>query len=202
MIALDLPWLEIAILLALLGAVGVNRVRDPQRAARMGTALTGTAFLCTLLAWAAFALGVTHASTEASSAPDALPTAGRRTVPPSWIASRPARGRGGTPPLPDRLGSAADQDPACSFSWSLFSEAIRLATFSCQEPWLLIGLLAANTVPPLVELLNRGASPRPCTSCTRVCSSACSSWDGRSSIPAATTPCCRIGPRPVCWRRY
>ena len=36
MIALDLPWLEIAILLALLGAVGVNRVRDPQRAARWG----------------------------------------------------------------------------------------------------------------------------------------------------------------------
>ena len=87
-----------------------------------------------------------------------------------------------------------------SFSWSLFSEAIRLATFSCQEPWLLIGLLAASTVPPLVELLNRGPSPRVYV-LHMVCSSACSSWDGRSSIPAATTPCCRLGPRPVCWRR-
>src|SRR5208283_2192160 len=47
-----------------------------------------------------------------------------------------------------------------SFSWSLFSEATRLAIFSCQEPWLLIGLVAANAVPPLIELLNRGASPR------------------------------------------
>src|SRR5262249_26572655 len=47
-----------------------------------------------------------------------------------------------------------------SFSWSLFSEAIRLATFSCQEPWVLIGLPAANAVPPLIELLNRGESPR------------------------------------------
>src|SRR5262249_27654989 len=47
-----------------------------------------------------------------------------------------------------------------SFSWSLFSEAIRLAAFSCQEPWVLIGLLAANAVPPLLELLNRGESPR------------------------------------------
>src|SRR5262249_53147789 len=41
-------------------------------------------------------------------------------------------------------------------SWSLTSEAIRLATFGCTEPWLLIGLLAACTVPPYVELRNRG----------------------------------------------
>ena len=62
MTALHLPWLEIAILLALLGAVGVSHVRDPQRVARLGTAFTGVTFLCTVLAWAAFALGVTPAS--------------------------------------------------------------------------------------------------------------------------------------------
>ena len=44
-----------------------------------------------------------------------------------------------------------------SFSWSLAAEAIRLATFSCKEPWLLIGLLAVSTVPPYVEL----RQPRP-----------------------------------------
>ena len=42
-----------------------------------------------------------------------------------------------------------------SFSWSLAAEAIRLATFSCKEPWVLIGLLAVSTVPPYVELRNR-----------------------------------------------
>ena len=42
-----------------------------------------------------------------------------------------------------------------SFSWSLAAEAIRLATFSCKEPWILIGLLAVSTVPPYVELRNR-----------------------------------------------
>jgi hypothetical protein len=33
-----------------------------------------------------------------------------------------------------------------SLSWSLASEAIRVATFATREPWLLIGLLAAGTV--------------------------------------------------------
>ena len=47
-----------------------------------------------------------------------------------------------------------------SFSWSLAAEAIRLATFSCKEPWVLIGLLAVSTVPPYVELANRGRPTR------------------------------------------
>lgn len=42
-----------------------------------------------------------------------------------------------------------------SFSWSMAKETIHLATFSCKEPWILIGLLAISTVPPFLELLNR-----------------------------------------------
>ena len=42
-----------------------------------------------------------------------------------------------------------------SFSWSLASEAIRLAMFSCKASWLLVGLLAFCTVPPYFELRNR-----------------------------------------------
>jgi NADH-quinone oxidoreductase subunit M len=42
-----------------------------------------------------------------------------------------------------------------SFSWSLAEETIRLATFSCKDPWLLIGLLTASTIPPYIELRNR-----------------------------------------------
>ena len=43
---------------------------------------------------------------------------------------------------------------------SLAAESIRLATFSCTEPWVLIGLLAISTVPPFVELVNRGRPTR------------------------------------------
>jgi NADH-quinone oxidoreductase subunit M len=156
MTALDLPWLEIAILLALLGAVGVSRVRDPQRAARLGMALTGTVFLCTVLAWAAFARGGSPAA-EASSAQTYL-----------W-GRQPFRMDPLSAPLVvvvallhllTALATPRTKMRQFSFSWSLVSLAIHLATFSCQEPWLLIGLLAVNTVPPAVELLNRGASPR------------------------------------------
>ena len=47
-----------------------------------------------------------------------------------------------------------------SFSWSLAAEAIQMATFATKEPWPLIALLAASTVPPYVELLNRGRRAR------------------------------------------
>ena len=65
-----------------------------------------------------------------------------------------------------------------SFTWSLAAEAIRLATFTAKEPWLLIGLLAASTVPAL----HRAGEPRPAdaasTCCTWRCSSACWCWAG------------------------
>ena len=47
-----------------------------------------------------------------------------------------------------------------SFTWSLAAETIRLAMFSCKEPWVLIGLLAASTIPPYIELASRGRPTR------------------------------------------
>jgi NADH-quinone oxidoreductase subunit M len=43
-----------------------------------------------------------------------------------------------------------------SITWSLASEAIRLAIFGCQARWLLIVLLIACVIPPFFELRNRG----------------------------------------------
>lgn len=157
MTALHLPWLEIAILVAVLGALSVSRVRDPQRAARLGTAFTGTALLGTTLAWAGFALD--------GAPPEAVAWSVQTYL---WGAPL-FRLDGLSAPLVvvaallhflTALATPRTKMRRFSFSWSLFAEAIRLATFSCQEPWVLIGLVAANTVPPLIELLNRGASPR------------------------------------------
>ncbi len=41
-----------------------------------------------------------------------------------------------------------------SFSLTLVSEGILLATFSCQQPWIIIALLAAGTIPPMLELFH------------------------------------------------
>ncbi|MFM7834724.1 MAG: oxidoreductase, partial [Planctomycetaceae bacterium] len=47
-----------------------------------------------------------------------------------------------------------------SMSLTLFSESIVLATLSCHDPWLLIVLLSLAVVPPWIELVRRGVSPR------------------------------------------
>jgi NADH-quinone oxidoreductase subunit M len=157
-IAIRLPWLEIAILLAGFGALAVNRVRDPQRAARLGTAFTGATFLCTVLAWAAFVL---DATLDVGATWSVQPYLWGRHVLRLDNLSAPLVGVAALLHFLTALATPRTKMRRFSFSWSLFSEAIRLATFSCQEPWVLIGLLAANTVPPLIELRNRGESPRP-----------------------------------------
>jgi NADH-quinone oxidoreductase subunit M len=157
MTALDLPWLEIAILLAVLGAVVVSRIRDPQRAAWLGTAFTGTVLLCTVLAWAAFATGETPDLEVAWSGQTYL--WGRELFRMDDL-SGPLVVVVALLHFLTALATPRTKMRRFSFSWSLFSEALRLATFSCQEPWVLISLLAASTVPPFIELLNRGASPR------------------------------------------
>ena len=53
------------------------------------------------------------------------------------------------------LATARTKMRRFSFSWSLASESIRLAMFSCRASWLLIGLLTLCTVPPYFELRNR-----------------------------------------------
>jgi NADH-quinone oxidoreductase subunit M len=58
------------------------------------------------------------------------------------------------------LATARTKMRRFSLSWSLAAEVIRVATFSCRDPWALIGLLAAGCVPPYVELVNRGRPTR------------------------------------------
>ena len=55
------------------------------------------------------------------------------------------------------LATARTKMRRFSFSWSLAAEAIRLATFSCKEPWVLIGLLAVVDR----AALRRAGQPRP-----------------------------------------
>ncbi len=147
MTPLHWPWLESAILLAVFGALFVSRVRDPQRAARVGTAFTGLTLLCTILAWAAFALGT-------PTDPERLQLFGLDDLSAFLVVIAALLH------FLTALATPRTKMRRFSFSWSLFAEAIRLALFSCREPWLLIGLVALHSVPPLVELLNRGASPR------------------------------------------
>jgi NADH-quinone oxidoreductase subunit M len=154
---LNLPWLELAIAIALIGSPSISRLRDPNRAFRWGLTFTGLSFACTLLAWLAFYLGIPAEQPRPWSVQPYL--FGRQLFGLDELSA---------PLLPTvallhfltAVATARTHMRRFSISWSLAAEAIRLATFSCKEPWVLIGLLTVSTIPPYVELLNRGRPTR------------------------------------------
>jgi NADH-quinone oxidoreductase subunit M len=154
---LPLPWLEFAILTALLGALCVRLFRDPNRAWGWGLAFTGAIFVCTVLACLGFYL------------------CRLQGIEAAWNLQRHWCGRHflsidelNAPLLPlvgllhflTTLATGRTKMRRFSLSWSLASEALSLTIFGCQEPWLLIGLLSLGAVPGFVELRNRQASTR------------------------------------------
>ena len=154
---LNLPWLELAIALALVGSPAVSRLRDPHRASRWGVTLTGLSFGCAFLAWLSFYVGTPLEPMLKWSIQPAL--FGRQIF---------ALDELNAPLVPavallhflTALATARTHMRRFSFSWSLATEAIHLALFSCAEPWVLISLLAISTIPPYVELVNRGRPTR------------------------------------------
>src|SRR5262245_13686385 len=156
---LPLPWLELAIVVALAGALWVSRMRDPLRAYRWGLAFSAAALGCTVLACVGFYLCRFY------------------DLDARWSFQSHCFGRQfldidevNAPLLPvvallqflTALATGRTKMRRFSITWSLASEAIRLATFGCtgSAPWLFIGLLAAGTVPGYVELVNRGRPTR------------------------------------------
>jgi NADH-quinone oxidoreductase subunit M len=145
-------WLEIAIVVALLGALCVSRLRNPLHAARAGLTFTGAVLLCTLVAWFGYA----------------IPTAG---VGAAWSVQRYLPGN---PILElDELSAtlivgvallhfltvvatARTKARCFSLSWSLTTEALRLALFTCTDLGVLVLLLILETLLAYAELRNRG----------------------------------------------
>ena len=154
---LSLPWLEMSIVVTLLGSLLVSRLREPIRAYHWGLAFTGAAFVCTLLAWLGFYLRIPIEPSLALS--PQYHFFGRQIF---------ALDELNAPLVPTvclihfltALATARVKMRRYSFTWSLAAESIRIAMFSATDPWLLIGLLAASTVPPYIELASRGRPTR------------------------------------------
>src|SRR4051812_1229999 len=143
------PWLEAAVVVPVLGALWVNRFRDAVAAFRWGLAFTGATLACALLAWLRFHFG---------------PAEGGWSMQPRLFGGQPfALDVVNAPLIPlvallhflTALATGRTKMRRFSLSWSLAAEAVRLAGFACTDPWLLVGLLVAGTVPGYVELRNR-----------------------------------------------
>ncbi|MGE3821934.1 MAG: oxidoreductase, partial [Isosphaeraceae bacterium] len=153
---LELPWLELSIVVALAGSILVRTVRDPFAASRWGIALTGTAFACAFLAWLAFELGVPSGTGRWDVQ---TPTLGGRTFALDEL-SAPLVPAVALIHFLTAVTTSRTRMRYFSISWSLASEAIRLAMFSCGASWVLVALTVICTVPPYFELRNLGRPRR------------------------------------------
>ncbi|MBV8487300.1 MAG: oxidoreductase [Planctomycetaceae bacterium] len=151
----ELPGLDLSITIALIGALWVSQVREPIRAARHGLVFTGLVFSCTFLAWLEYYVGAD--SIRRASFQTLL--LGREILVLDEL-SAPLVPTVALLHFLTALATTRTKMRRFSFSWSLASEAIRLAMFSCKASWLLVALLSVCTVPPYFEFRNRGRRAR------------------------------------------
>lgn len=154
---LQLPWLELAIVLAAVGSLIVSRIRDPDRAYQWCLVFIGASVICTLWAWLAFYVGVPAEDIARYGFQTRL---FGRVLFSLDVLSAPIVPAVALLHFLTALATARTKMRRYSFSWSLAAAAIRLATFSCEEPWVLIALLTVSMVPPYIELVNRGRPTR------------------------------------------
>ncbi len=148
------PWVEAAIVPPLVAAVWVRWLRDHEQARRVSLIACGLTLICTLGAWANLAF---LDNADAARNPWSL-----------WDGTVFAVDGLIAPLLPlvsllyllTALATLGVKVKRFSFSSMLVSEAILLATLSCQQSWIMIALLALGTVPPFVELYASGRPTR------------------------------------------
>jgi NADH-quinone oxidoreductase subunit M len=157
MTELPLPWLELSVLIPLLGAVWVSRMTDADRARERSLQFSGVVLLTTVAAWYCCGAAKIH---EVHDPYD----------PVKWLLGRNlfVLDELSAPLLPMvallfllvKIATLRTKIRRYSFSWALLSEAILLATLSCKEPWAVIAFLSLGTLPPLFELEARDKPSR------------------------------------------
>ena len=154
---LHYPWIELAILLPLLGAGWVARIRDPIVARWHCLAFAGLAFLASAGETADFYSLHIHQAEDHWHLMTRL--IGRELFVIDEL-SAPLIPLTALLYLLTALATLRTKVPRFSFSTMLLSESLALALFSAVDPWVIILMLAASTVPPYFELVGRGKPTR------------------------------------------
>ena len=147
--AMALPWLQLAILAPFVGALWAGRLRDPDIARRHSLVACSLALVAAMAAW------INFATLDGAVAADRWDLYELATGSPLFTIdalSAPLVPVGALFILLVVLATPRTKLRRVSFAWILFSEAILLATLSCQQPWVIVGLLAAGTIPPWAGL--------------------------------------------------
>jgi NADH-quinone oxidoreductase subunit M len=153
----EVPWLELAVVVPLAGAVIARRQREPLAAWRSALATSLLTLLCSLLAWVAHATGRVPGGVPPHDMLDRLP-GGRHFAIDNLNAP--------LVPLVALLhllvvaGTTGGKAVRLSFGGLLIAESVQLATFAAAGSIELVTFLALGTVQPFLELSERGASTR------------------------------------------
>lgn len=154
---LHFPWLELAILLPLIGAIVVGWLRERELAHKMCLVICGLTLLLTIGEWVDFG---TLQSFEAHDHWDLVEVVFGGDVFVVDELSAPLLPLAGLVYLMTVLSTLRTKVNRFSFGWTLFSQSILLATLSCRGPWMLVLLLSLATIPPWIELRSRQRSTR------------------------------------------
>jgi len=158
----SLPWLEIAILIPLIGAACVARVRNPQAASNWSLLFSGLSLAAVLGEWMEFT-ALHDSPAHVFEAIDHWHIVTRLLGFELFKIDHLS-----APLLPlvalvsflTILATLRTKIQRFSFPGSLISQSLALATFSCKEPWGVIVFLSLGTLLPYLELSSRRKSTR------------------------------------------
>lgn len=150
---LHLPWLELAVLVPLIGAWIVARMGSPERARAWSLGILSISLIGTLAAWIDFAWLQTAVAHDRWDGVSWL--TGRHLLSMDEF-SAPMLALLSLLGLLTILGTLKTKIKRVSFGVILVNQALGLAIFSTHEPWLLITLLSLSVLTPWYELVQRG----------------------------------------------
>lgn len=151
---LHFPWLELSVLIPLLGAIWVAFLRDPFVASRHSLVFNTLALITTLGAWVDYEF-ISSAGQPPTEAQDFWNPLTKLVGRPIFVIdplSAPLLSLVALLYFFVSLTTLRTKIKQFSFAWTLAAEAIVLATFSCEDPQIIIALLIAGTIPPYAEL--------------------------------------------------
>lgn len=153
MSSLHLPWLQMAMVLPLVGAIATHYCSTTEASKRTAVTIAALTLGASVAAWLDFY------SLNASAAQDSWDLINRLTALDLWVIDELS-----APLLPltaliyllTILTTQRTKARRFSFTWTLVSLSILIATFSSRTPWCVIGLLSIATLIPYFELRRRG----------------------------------------------
>ncbi|NQV25998.1 MAG: oxidoreductase [Rhodopirellula sp.] len=154
---LHLPWLELSVLIPLIGAICVSLVKNQGTSRLYCIAVCTLTLTCAIGEWIDFS---TLGEFEAHDHWDTLTQIFHKDVFVVDELSAPLLPLGAMLYLMTVMTTLRTKVNRFSFGWTLFSEAILMATLSCREPWFIVGLMSLATVPPWIEMRMRKQSTR------------------------------------------